>query len=201
MSMKVNGSVSGSVYQQQLQRQKQAQQSTAASTTGKTNGEYNQSEYLKGLNERVNANVIAGAWNGKSQFGSGDRTTVMVHPDFLRKMHDDPALGEEYEGAINGIAEYEDKARKQLQSQGIEITSSGTYIDENGEMSSYAVATTGNGGDKKEMARTDKKKTAKELMEELQEQIMEKREAEKIQAKKVASESIDASFQIINKLA
>ncbi len=200
MSMNVNGSGSGSVYQQQLQKQKQAQQSTAASTSGKTNGEYNQSQYLKELNERVNANVIAGAWNGKSQFGSGDRTTVMVHPDFLRKMHDDPALGEEYEGAINGIAEYQDKARKQLESQGIEITSSGTYIDENGEMSGYTVVTTGGGGDK-EMARTDKKKTAKELMEELQEKIMEKREAEKTQAKELASESIDASFQVINKLA
>ena len=53
------------------------QQIQKASSTTKSADAYNPNVYLKELNERVNPPVIAGAWNGKSAFGSA-QPTVMI---------------------------------------------------------------------------------------------------------------------------
>ncbi len=155
---------------QQTQRRAQAADAAQAQQTG---GEYDQARYLRELNERVDANVIAGAWNGRNEFGSKNGSTVMIHPDFLRQMHDDPELGAKYESAINAYAKSDAEGRKMLEAQGKEILSSGMYIDEKGEMNCYMSTVSEHGGDKKTG------KTPKELMEEMLERIEEKRREEK----------------------
>lgn len=72
MSMNVNGvgSVNAGAYQQMHK----------ASGVKGSAGAYDPNAYLKELNDRVNAPVIAGAWNGKSPFGSA-QPTVMIHPE------------------------------------------------------------------------------------------------------------------------
>ena len=128
MSMNVNGaaSVNTGAYQQMHK----------ASGAKRSTGAYDPNAYLKELNERVNAPVIAGAWNGKSAFGSA-QPTVMIHPAYLQKMHSDPETAAYIEGQINIFAEDAAKVKQQWESQGHQITSIGMYIDEKGEMSGY----------------------------------------------------------------
>ncbi len=173
-------------YQQALNRA----QNAGAARPQRTPGEYDQSRYLRELNERLDARVIPGAWNGKDQFGSEKGSTVMIHPDFLRKMYDDPELGAKYETEINTYAKLDAEARKRLEAQpGMKINSSGMYIDEKGEMHSYMVTTRTSEGpkdDKDDAAKAGGKKTAKELMEEMLKKLEEKRQEEKVEAERVA---------------
>ncbi len=181
---------------QQMQKRTQAADSARAQRTG---GEYDEAQYLRELNDRLDANVISGVWNHKDEFGSSDGSTVMIHPDFLRRMYDDPELGAKYEAEINAYAKSDAEGRKRLEAEGKTITSSGMYIDENGEMNSY-MATTGEygggkangpGAAKEKGEKTPKEKgekTPKELMEEMLERIAEKRREEMAEAKHVAEE-------------
>lgn len=171
MSMSVNasGSINTSVYQQM-------QKSSGAGGAAGANKPYNQGEYLQGLNKRVNATVLAGAWNGKSAFGSTS-PTVMVHPAMLQKMAGDPAVGAYYEEQINIYAEESQRIIAQHAASGTStVTSMGMYIDENGEMSGYMEGVfTGP---------ENPTKNAKELMEELEEKLKKKAEEAKVEAEK-----------------
>ncbi len=113
-------------------------------------GKYNQAEFLRQLNERLgaNINVIPGEWydpaddaakdaaglprSERKQFGSRDVSTVMIHPDFLRKMHDDPELGARYESKIRDYDKTNDRSGDPL-SYWLRVTSSGQYIDADGK--------------------------------------------------------------------
>lgn len=152
--------------------------------TDGANGNYNQSAYLSELNKRVNVNVIAGAWNGKSAFGSNQGYTVMIHPDFLKMMHGDSELGAYYEEQINILAEEGERFKQQEEAKGNIIHSQGTYIDENGEMSSYCSFTMTSDGSGGTVKTGNKTKSAKELMEELQEKREEEKKKEKLEEKR-----------------
>ena len=129
-------SSNNSMYQSMLKRTQTADSARAQ----RTGGEYDKARYLQELNDRFDANIISGVWNGKEQFDSDSPNgTVMIHPDFLRVMHDDPAIGAKYEEKINNFAKTTAEAKKLAESQGRTITSSGMYIDEKGEISSYPV--------------------------------------------------------------
>ena len=184
--MSVNGIGGASAnynVQQQVQRRARGADATGAQ---KPAGEYDQAKYLQDLNSRLDATVIAGEWNGRDEFGSANGSTVMIHPDFLRLMHDDPELGAKYEAEINAYAKNDAEGRKRLEAQGKTITSSGMYIDEKGEMNCYMATTGEYGGGKPEMA----KKTPKETMEEMLERLAEKRQKEKLEAERIAGEEV-----------
>ncbi len=167
MSMNVTGAAS-----MNIQSYQQMQKTAAA---GKP---YNQGEYLSGLNKRVNATVLAGAWNGKTAFGSTS-PTVMVHPAMLQKMAGDPAVGAYYEEQINIYAEESQRIIAQHAASGTStVTSMGMYIDENGEMSGYMEGVF-EGGE-------NPTKSAKELMDELEEKLKKKAEEAKVEAEKQA---------------
>ncbi len=185
--MSVNG-IGGASANYNVQQQAQRRTHGADATgTQKSAGEYDQAKYLQDLNSRLNARVVAGAWNGKDQFGGGGGSTVMVHPDFLRKMHDDPELGTKYEAKINEWAEIDEAGRKRLEEQGLTLVSSGMYIDENGEDSAYAVVSKSSGDDDRPaMEKTKNKKSMKEEMEEMLERIAEKRQKKKLEAERIA---------------
>lgn len=178
--MNVNGysSNTSGIYQQMRK------QSAAAAETTEAKGEYNQSDYLKALNEKVDANVVAGVWNGKSAIGSGDAYTVMVHPNLLQEMSADPEVESRYISELNTLAEGAESFKKSIEASGDELVSMGTFIDENGDMTTVVEvkSTAGTDGSVK----TEKKtKSAKEQMEELREKLKEKREDEEKEAERI----------------
>jgi hypothetical protein len=172
-----------------------------AAGTQKTAAEYDQANSLRDLNSRLNANVIPGAWNGKDAFGA-DRATAMIHPDFLRTMHDNPEIGAAYEKKINDWAEIDAGVRQRMAAQGNTITSLGMSVDKNGtENYHMAGVMTGGSPDKPEMTKVEKdkddKKTPKELMEELLEKLAEKRQEEKAEAKRAADAEASDNVDVI----
>ncbi len=188
-------------YSVQHQAQRRARGADATGSQ-KPSGEYDQAKYLQELNSRVNATVIPGAWNGKDQFGANG-ATVMVHPDFLRKMHDDPALGEEYEAKINEWAEIDAASRKRLEEQGFTVDSVFMYIDENGDSAAHGQISRSGGDDKPEAvkAKAKDKKSMKEEMEKMLERLAEKRQEEKREAERIAGEEVvekrtEASYKV-----
>lgn len=197
----IGGGANNALYQQMLKRAQGADAAQGAQAQQRAGGAYNEADYLRELNDRLDARVVGGVWNGKDEFGSEKGSTVMVHPDFLRVMHDDPAVGAEYEAKINSYAKSDAEGRKRLEAQGYNINSSGAYINEKGEMNSYMSVSKAYGGDDKvEMTKTTKKKdedekTPKELMEEMLERIQEKRLEEKRQAER-AAEEISAEMRV-----
>ena len=173
----IGGASSNSaLYQQMLKRT----QTADPARTQRTGGEYDKARYLQELNDRLDANIISSVWNGKDQFDSDSPNgTVMIHPDFLRVMHDDPAIGAKYEEKIDNFAKTTAEAKKLAESQGRTITSSGMYIDEKGEASSYAVMEGSDDG------KSSGPKTLKELMEEMMERIEKKRREEALEAERI----------------
>ncbi len=184
----IGGASSNSALYQQMLKRTQAADSARAQRTG---GEYDQAQYLRELNERFDANIISGVWNGKDKFDHGSPNgTVMIHPDFLRVMHDDPAIAAKYEETINTFAKTNAEAKKLAESQGRTLTSSGMYIDEKGEISSYAVMESSDDG------KSSGPKTLKELMEEMMERLEEKQREEMAKAKQLAGkEAADTSTE------
>lgn len=172
MSIAVGNSASASnpVYQQ-----------LKSTTAGSAAKGYDQNQYLEELNRRVKAPVIAGAWNGKSPFGSA-RPTVMVNPAMLKRMHDDPQAGAYYESQINIFAEEAQRIIQQEEAKGNTVTAMGMYIDENGEMSGFMSGTMKGGSESESSGK--KVKSVKELMKELQERLMEKKAEEKLEEKR-----------------
>ncbi len=157
-------------------------QKNQANGVGGSSNDYDQSAYLSELNQRVKANVIPGVWNGQSPFGSSQGYTVMVHPDFLQMMHGDPELGAYYEEQMNILAEYGADFKQREEAKGHTIHSQGTYINQNGEMSSYVSFTMkseGSGGNGGNVKTGKKTKSAKELMQELQQKLEEEKKTGK----------------------
>jgi hypothetical protein len=197
----IGGSSSTNALYQQMLRKTQAQQAQNTGRAGQAGGEYDQDLYLQQLNDRLDANVIAGQWNGRDEFGSKNGSTVMIHPDFLRVMHDDPATGAKYEAEINAYAKHDAEARKDLSAQGYTIDSSGMYINEKGEPSSYMAVSkphTG-GGDSPEVTKVTKKKEKswKEEMEEMLKRIEEKKDKEKLEEqRRVEKEAAQAVAEV-----
>ena len=173
MSMNVNGTPSANTgAYQQLHKASGARGSAGA---------YDPNAYLKELNERVDAPVVAGAWNGKSAFGSA-QPTVMIHPAYLQKMHSDPETAAYIEEQINIFAEDAAKVKQQWESQGHQITSIGMYIDESGEMSGYMEGWSE--GESISEKAEKRSKSAKEMLEKLEEKRKEKQKTEEKAAEK-----------------
>jgi hypothetical protein len=192
--MALSGIGGGSAnYTVQQQAQKRARGADAAGMQKPVAAEYDQTAYLKDLNSRLNASVIPGAWNGKDAFGA-DKATAMIHPDFLRTMHDNPEIGAEYEAKINEWAKIDANTRERMAAQGHTITSLGMSVDKDGKesyhMAGYNNGGPGGSGGKPEMTKVtkdkDDKKTPKELMEEMLKRIEEKRQEEKLEADRAA---------------
>ncbi len=167
------------------------------------NSNYDQGAYLSELNQRVKANVIPGVWNGQSPFGSSQGYTVMVHPDFLQMMHGDPELGAYYEEQMNILAEYGESFKQREEAKGHMIHSQGTYINQNGEMSSYVSFTMrseGSGGSGGNVKTGNATKSAKELMQELQQKLEEEKKKAKVEEKredaKALLESLNAKTTV-----
>ncbi len=133
-----------------MQRQEAARQTQKTQQTRQTDGKYNQAEFLREFNRRFGAdiNVIAGEWydpadeaakdaaglprDERKQFGAQGVSTVMIHPDFLRKMYDDPKLADQYESKVRDYAKTNDRSGDPL-SYWLRVTSSGQYIDADGK--------------------------------------------------------------------
>jgi hypothetical protein len=185
--MSINGIGGGANYTVQQQAQRSARGADAAGMR-KPAAEYDQDRYLQDLNSRLDANVVAGQWNGRDRFGAKNVSTVMIHPDFLRAMHDDPATGAKYEAEINAYAKIDAESRKRFEARGMTLDSSGMYINEKGELSSYAVVSSAQEGpaDKPEMVKAKDKEDMKSELEKMLERIEEKRAKEKLEAKRLA---------------
>jgi hypothetical protein len=203
MSIDALGSGSASFHVRQQTQQRRVRAADAARTQ-QAGGGYDQTQYLRDLNDRLDANVTAGAWSGgASPFGKNSAPQVMVHPDFLRIMHDDPAKGREYEDAINKYAKEEQAFRKSIAAQGGTVDSMGMYIDEEGGMYVFSYTTTpkrGGGKDEEEL-----QAGPEESMEELLEKLAEKRREEQAEARRAAEKDAAAEAsgtgQMVDELA
>lgn len=205
----IGGGANNALYQQMLKRAQGADAAQGAQAQQRAGGAYNEADYLRELNDRLDATVVPGAWDGKSSFGAGG-ATAMIHPEFLKKMHDDPALGAEYEKKINDWAEIDAGIRERMAGTGNTITSLGMSVDKDGKETYHMAGTftSGGPGGKPETAtaKSDDKKTFREEMEEMLERLEEERQKEKLDEKRrveneaaaarVSGESSGASYSV-----
>lgn len=126
--------------------------SNSASTGSKA------SAYLQTLHEKFpSINFGSGTTSGD------DRYSIAISPKFLEKMAANPQLAAGYEQFFADMPAAEDNFRNKVRAFGAEVVSSGVNIDEDGNITSWAVTRrSSDGSDSAKKADKERQKTIEE---------------------------------------
>lgn len=114
------------------------------------------SAYLQTLHEKFPSINF-----GLGTTSDGDRYNVAISPKFLEKMAADPELAAKYDQFFADMPAAEENFRSKVQAFGAEVVSSGVAIDEEGNISSWAITRTSSAGSDS-AKKTDKAKRLEE---------------------------------------
>ncbi|AZO95583.1 DUF6033 family protein [Halocella sp. SP3-1] len=124
-------------------------------------------EYLKELQGNYpSLKMSIGYMNNKGPSGTG-LGNVVIHPDLLKKMADDPEFAAKVENNIKYIPQGEAWLKSMIEASGRKLVASGCFVDENGNVSSWSVSTTTIGNPEEDEEKEKKKKAISERLEEI----------------------------------
>ena len=173
--------------------------SEGTSSAAKKDSVESKNSLLNSLQEKYSSINITAGFFSKNQISSQGKgfQGVIINPAYLAKAENDPQAAKDLDEMLSGV----ESAQKWLQDafarDGLELVSSGFYIDEKGNMSSWSVvnkkSSLFDGLTEQKAKDTEKAKDKKAEKKEQQEKLEEKRKASKEEKAKLKEKMEEAN--------
>ncbi|HEX2955492.1 MAG TPA: DUF6033 family protein [Chitinispirillaceae bacterium] len=159
------------------------------------NGPMDVSTYMGLLSKKFSSHQVSAGVVTSSSIPSGN-STITIAPNVLKAMAEDPEVAAKYEGFLSDCMKLEPQFNRMCAARGMEVVSSGTFINPDGTTGGYSVTQTKGG--------SDNKKTELHSLDTILEKAKARRAAQakrqtEIEKDRALSKQIESEFNFTNR--